>query len=120
MLCGQYVVSVSYKMRIVYYLFLNRHGEIVWSWWFLFLQSEGMFAGFGCVLVMEGRGWWGVGYSQLPNFKGHAWASIGKSSSCMGHSAAMVNLEHLHKVKGLGLAYHHHHHDYHHPFLYSA
>ena len=30
---------------------------------------------------------------QLPNFRGQAWASIGKSSSCIGHSAAMVNLE---------------------------
>jgi hypothetical protein len=32
-------------------------------------------------------------HSQLPNFSGQAWASIGKSSSCIGHSAAMVNLE---------------------------
>lgn len=29
---------------------------------------------------------------QLPNFKGQACASIGKSSRCMGHSAWMVNL----------------------------
>lgn len=29
---------------------------------------------------------------QLPNFRGHACASIGKSSRCMGHSAWMVNL----------------------------
>lgn len=30
---------------------------------------------------------------QLPNFRGHAWASMGKSSSCMGHSAEMVRLQ---------------------------
>lgn len=29
---------------------------------------------------------------QLPNFRGQACASIGKSSRCMGHSAWMVNL----------------------------
>lgn len=29
---------------------------------------------------------------QLPNFNGQACASMGKSSSCMGHSAEMVNL----------------------------
>lgn len=30
---------------------------------------------------------------QLPNFRGQAWASMGKSSSCMGHSAEIVRLE---------------------------
>ena len=30
---------------------------------------------------------------QLPNFRGQAWASIGKSSSCIGHSAEMVKLK---------------------------
>lgn len=30
---------------------------------------------------------------QLPNFRGQACASIGKSSSCMGHSAEMVKLK---------------------------
>lgn len=32
-------------------------------------------------------------YSQLPNLRGQAWASIGKSSSCMGHSADIVSLK---------------------------
>lgn len=32
------------------------------------------------------------GHLQLPNFRGHAWASIGKSSRCMGHSALTVSL----------------------------
>lgn len=31
--------------------------------------------------------------SQLPNFSGQAWASIGKSSKCIGHSARTVSLE---------------------------
>lgn len=30
---------------------------------------------------------------QLPNFRGHEWASMGKSSRCMGHSALTVSLE---------------------------
>lgn len=30
---------------------------------------------------------------QLPNLRGQAWASMGKSSSCMGHSAEMVSLK---------------------------
>lgn len=33
-----------------------------------------------------------IKHLQLPNFNGQAWASMGKSSSCMGHSADMVNL----------------------------
>lgn len=35
------------------------------------------------------------GHLQLPNFRGQAWASIGKSSRCMGHSALTVSLERL-------------------------
>lgn len=35
----------------------------------------------------------GLVYSQLPNLSGQAWASIGKSSSCMGHSADIVSLK---------------------------
>ena len=31
--------------------------------------------------------------SQLPNFRGQAWPSMGKSTSFMGHCAMMVNLE---------------------------
>lgn len=31
---------------------------------------------------------------QLPNLRGHAWASIGKSSKCIGHSALTVSLRH--------------------------
>lgn len=41
-----------------------------------------------CKLVCEYRG-----HLQLPNFSGQAWASIGKSSRCMGHSALTVSLE---------------------------
>lgn len=33
------------------------------------------------------------GHLQLPNFRGHAWASMGKSSRCMGHSALTVSLD---------------------------
>lgn len=33
------------------------------------------------------------GHLQLPNFRGQAWASMGKSSRCMGHSARTVSLE---------------------------
>lgn len=32
-------------------------------------------------------------YLQLPNLRGQAWASMGKSSSCMGHSAEIVSLK---------------------------
>lgn len=32
-------------------------------------------------------------YSQLPNFSGQEWKSMGKSSRCMGHSACTVNLQ---------------------------
>lgn len=37
------------------------------------------------------RGCWG--YLQLPNFRGQACTSMGKSSRCMGHSAWMVSLQ---------------------------
>lgn len=35
----------------------------------------------------------GENHLQLPNLRGQAWASMGKSSSCIGHSADMVSLE---------------------------
>lgn len=38
---------------------------------------------------------------QLPNFNGHAWASIGKSSRCMGHSALTVSLERFRQTWGV-------------------
>lgn len=41
-----------------------------------------------CKVACECRG-----HLQLPNFSGQAWASIGKSSRCMGHSARTVSLE---------------------------
>lgn len=41
-----------------------------------------------CEIMCEYRG-----HLQLPNLSGQAWASIGKSSRCMGHSALTVSLE---------------------------
>jgi hypothetical protein len=32
-------------------------------------------------------------YIQLPNFRGQACTSMGKSSKCIGHSACIVNLK---------------------------
>ena len=36
-------------------------------------------------------------YSQLPNFSGQEWKSMGKSSRCIGHSACTVNLHPIHR-----------------------
>lgn len=38
---------------------------------------------------------------QLPNFRGHEWASMGKSSRCMGHSALTVSLETFRRTCGV-------------------
>lgn len=38
-------------------------------------------------------------HSQLPNFSGQAWASMGKSSRCMGHSALTVSLGRREEVR---------------------
>lgn len=49
---------------------------------------------FMCVYVLVCKGVHEYrGHLQLPNFSGQAWASIGKSSRCMGHSALTVSLE---------------------------
>lgn len=38
---------------------------------------------------------------QLPNFRGHEWASMGKSSRCIGHSALTVSLETFRRMCGV-------------------
>lgn len=41
---------------------------------------------------------WAQSHLQLPNLSGQAWASMGKSSRCMGHSALTVSLQRVTQV----------------------